>query len=339
VLAVMATWTAVMSVANGSRRCRRWAWCVADLCVATVTLLCTAYVDGEGGLLARSITLTGPWPAAAVLSCAVLGGPWRGMLASTVVVGATVVLPGTWRDVDTLDNVVLLVLAAGAVGLVARLLERAEHRIRHLAEREAAAAERDRMARSIHDGVLQVLALVQRDGPGLGARGAELANLARAQESALRNLVVRARSGPQDPKRDTTQDLRALLAELADDTPAHDGRPAAELAVPATPLLLPAAAAHELAAAVGAALDNVARHAGPHARAWILVEDEPGELTVTVRDNGPGIPEGRLDEAESAGRLGVAQSMRGRVADLGGSTTITSWAGKGTEVEFRIPRS
>jgi signal transduction histidine kinase len=180
--------------------------------------------------------------------------------------------------------------------------------------------------------------MVQRDGPGLGARGGELANLARAQESALRNLLARARTDPEGPKRDTPTDLRVLLAELAEDTSAHDGRPAVELAVPATPVLLPAAVADELAGAVGAALDNVAKHAGPQARAWMLVEDEPGELTVTVRDNGPGIVAGRLEEAASAGRLGVAQSMRGRVTDLGGTTTVTSWTGKGTEVEFRIPR-
>ena len=40
------------------------------------------------------------------------------------------------------------------------------------------AAERDRLARPIHDGVLQVLALVQREGSELGGSGAQLATLA-----------------------------------------------------------------------------------------------------------------------------------------------------------------
>jgi signal transduction histidine kinase len=46
---------------------------------------------------------------------------------------------------------------------------------------------------------------------------------------------------------------------------------------------------------------------------------------------------GRLDEAAADGRLGVAQSIRGRIRDLGGTTTIVSSPGLGTEVELRVP--
>lgn len=63
-------------------------------------------------------------------------------------------------------------------------------------------------------------------------------------------------------------------------------------AEPGAPVLLAPAAAKELAAAVGAALDNVRVHAGQDAQAWILVEDWPDEVIVTVRDDGPGIAEG-----------------------------------------------
>ncbi|NEA39217.1 ATP-binding protein, partial [Streptomyces sp. SID11385] len=101
---------------------------------------------------------------------------------------------------------------------------------------------------------------------------------------------------------------------------------------------LAAHAARELTAAVAAALDNVGRHAGEEARAWLLVEDETDAVLVTVRDDGPGIPEGRLAEAAEQGRLGVAQSIRGRLADLGGSAALVSVPGQGTEVELRLPR-
>ena len=87
-----------------------------------------------------------------------------------------------------------------------------------------------------------------------------------------------------------------------------------------------------------AALDNVRRHAGPGARVWILLEDEGDGARVTVRDDGAGFETGRLAEAAGRGRLGVAQSMRGRVTDLGGTTTIHSRPGEGTEVEFWVPR-
>ncbi|MEV6299161.1 ATP-binding protein [Actinoplanes sp. NPDC051861] len=61
-------------------------------------------------------------------------------------------------------------------------------------------------------------------------------------------------------------------------------------------------------------------------------------VRVTVRDNGTGFDPGRLDEAAREGRLGVAQSMRGRISDLGGDTTVHSRPGDGTEIEFWLPR-
>ena len=50
----------------------------------------------------------------------------------------------------------------------------------------------------------------------------------------------------------------------------------------------------------------------------MLLEELPDRVEVTVRDEGPGIPEGRLAQAEREGRLGVVESIRGRIADLGG---------------------
>jgi signal transduction histidine kinase len=110
------------------------------------------------------------------------------------------------------------------------------------------------------------------------------------------------------------------------------------VSVPAQPVRLEMGAAEELASAVRAALDNVRRHGGERTRAWVLVEDEPGLVTVTVRDDGPGIAAGRLAEAAAAGRLGVSQSICGRLRDLGGSADIRSSPGEGTEVELRLPR-
>ncbi len=87
-----------------------------------------------------------------------------------------------------------------------------------------------------------------------------------------------------------------------------------------------------------ACLDNVACHVGADAQAWVLLEDLGAQVVVTVRDEGPGIPAGRLDEAESQGRLGVSQSIRGRVADLGGTALLVTAPGKGTEWELSFLR-
>jgi signal transduction histidine kinase len=218
--------------------------------------------------------------------------------------------------------------AIGGLGFAQLLAtRRAERKHAEQIRREAAAAERDRLGRSIHDGVLQVLALVQRQGSELGPQGDELATLAGEQEAALRGLLAGAASTGGGAARDLRGPLQALAA------------PAVEVATPAQAVELPSGVAAEVEAAVRAALDNVRKHAGADARAWILLEDEPDGVRVSVRDNGAGFPPERPAEAAKAGRLGIAQSMRGRIADCGGTTTIDSRPGKGTEVEFWIPRA
>jgi signal transduction histidine kinase len=86
-------------------------------------------------------------------------------------------------------------------------------------------------------------------------------------------------------------------------------------------------------------LGNVRRHAGPDAQAWVLLEDEGDGLRVTVRDDGAGFAAGRLAEAAAQGRLGVVQSIEGRLRAAGGSARLTSAPGQGTEVEPYAPRS
>ncbi|WP_218824554.1 sensor histidine kinase [Asanoa hainanensis] len=235
------------------------------------------------------------------------------------------------NPVSHLTTSAVLLLAAGAaiggIGVAHHIAERwAERKRAELIRQEAAAAERDRLARPIHDGVLQVLALVQRQGPELGATGTQLATLAGEQEVALRTLLT---GGAAVARPGVEADLRSALSALASTV--------VEVSAPAEPIVLPAHVVTELTAAVEAALDNVRRHAGPTARAWLLVEHEPDGVRVTVRDDGVGFEPERPSEAAEAGRLGVAQSMRGRIADLGGTTTIHSTPTEGTEVEFWVP--
>ena len=74
----------------------------------------------------------------------------------------------------------------------------------------------------------------------------------------------------------------------------------------------------ELTSVVRACLTTCARHVGDDAPAWVLVEELGDRVVVTVRDEGPGIAPGRLEQARGEGRLGVAESIRGRMRDLGG---------------------
>src|SRR5699024_5135005 len=94
----------------------------------------------------------------------------------------------------------------------------------------------------------------------------------------------------------------------------------------------------DLFSAVREALHNVDKHAGEHAQAWVLLEELPQEVVVCVRDDGPGIPEGRLQQAAAEGRMGVAQSIRARVHEMGGELNLDTGADEGTEWEMRLPR-
>jgi signal transduction histidine kinase len=114
-------------------------------------------------------------------------------------------------------------------------------------------------------------------------------------------------------------------------------RPGVQVATPGSPVDVPVVTGRELAAAVRACLDNVAAHVGAGAPAWVLLEAFPDRLEVSVRDEGPGIPEGRLEQADGEGRLGVGQSIRGRITDLGGTATLHTGP-HGTEWELSVPR-
>ncbi|MFF7067606.1 DUF5931 domain-containing protein [Streptomyces pseudovenezuelae] len=345
---VLCVWTlATLPRVQNAAACTK-RFLAVDLAIALTGIVLTPLVVDQHHIDSGGPTLPSIWTAGSVLAFAIKGG-WRwAALASTPVAAANLFERGQPAR-DTVHNVILVWVASIAIGYVVEVARASERTLARALEIEAATRERERLARDIHDSVLQVLAMVQRRGAVLGGEAAELGRMAGEQEVALRTLVSGGLTSVSRVSRDAAQgavvhvvddepdggsdgplDLRALLAPYASAK--------VSLVEPGAPVPLPPPAARELAAAVGAALDNVHRHAGEHARAWILVEDEPDEVIVTVRDDGPGIAEGRLAQAEGEGRLGVAQSIRGRLRDLGGSAELISPPGQGTEVELKVPK-
>lgn len=333
VVAGMVVWSGFVTWAYDDPRRRRTPLFVADLVVACAALLATPLVQSEAMLERHASTIPSFWVMAAVLAWAVARG-WAGGVLAAAVVSACDLSVRIEATGTTWGNIFLLFLAAGVVGYSTQRLREATE-AQAAAERVAATMqERARLARVVHDGVLQVLALVQRRGLETGGEVAELGRLAGEQEVALRALVqgdtaAIARGAPGTAG-DGEVDLVERLARLASRSVTVSG--------PGGTVPLPAYVAEELTAVVRACLDNVALHVGADAPAWVLVEDLGDAVVVTVRDEGNGIPDGRLDAAAREGRLGVRESVRGRIADLGGTASLVTGPGQGTEWELSVPR-
>lgn len=185
-------------------------------------------------------------------------------------------------------------------------------------ERRVREFERAEIAAHLHDSVLQTLTLIRAkaDDPDAVAR------LARAQERDLRAYLY------QDRRSSTESVAAALAAAVAEVEDAH----AVEVEVvtvgdaPTTP---------ELAAMVQAvreAVTNAAKHG--HAPYAVYAEVTARALEVFVRDGGPGFDPGAVPE----GRLGIRESIVGRVTRHGGTVEIASRPGGRTEVALTMPR-
>jgi signal transduction histidine kinase len=322
VMGFLVLWTVFVIWAYAAPARRVPALLVADLVVAVAAIGITPYVKGPG----FNATLPGFWVMGVVLAWAIL---WRlpgGLAAAAAVATADIVLREEFAQGDY-GNIFLLVLGGAIVGFLSELLQEMAGQRDRAERRAAAAAERQRLARVVHDGVLQVLALVQRRGADLGPEGAELGRLAGEQEVRLRALV---HQDSRDVAPVGDRDLVELLTGLQS-AQVH-------VAVPGGPVILPAEQASEVTAAVESCLSNVRHHVGPEAEAWVLLEELDDRWVVSVRDDGPGIAEGRLEQSAAEGRLGVRQSIVGRMRDLGGTATLRSVVGEGTEWELAVPR-
>ena len=327
--AVLVGWSLAAAVAYLRGFGRRTGWVLAEFAVSIALLFSTRWVAGPAWVADNQSWPTTLWLANAVVSAAILRGPYAGMGAGLAMMGCYALEKGVLEINLGRSAGLVIVLAVGlAVGLAARTARRVQAELDRAAKLTAVAAERERLARQMHDGVIQVLALVARRGREIGGPTAELAELAAGQERALRRFAGTGQFGDPAPA-GAELDLRALLDPSAGDR--------VLLSMPATAVPLPAEVATELAAAVRNALDNVVRHAGPDATAYVLVEDLEDEVTVSIRDDGVGIAPGRLQTARAEGRLGVEKSIVGRLAALSGSARLHS-DDDGTEWELTVPR-
>jgi signal transduction histidine kinase len=318
--AAMVLVTGLIGYLGWTGRAHRLPVVAGDLLASVLLTLATRSVQTVGQRHGSMPTLTTIWATGPVVEAAVVTGLAGGIGAALVQIAAAMVVRGGW-DGRTLDSAVLLLVSGSVVGYLGRLTVQAEEQTRAMAAVQAATAERQRLARSVHDGALQVLALVHRDGLAAGGRWATLGAAAAEQEAALRRLIAtEATRAPHD--------LAGELTALRTDT--------VSVVLIGEPVL-PDPVADALLGAVGEALRNVARHAGEVAQAWVVYEQSEQAVRITVRDDGIGMADGRLAEAERDSRLGVAGSIRRAVVEVGGSVRITSAPGSGTEIVLEVP--
>lgn len=283
-------------------------------------------VFGEGHAFAGRQGLAGGWPVAGVIAAGVALGPVRGAAAGAfVAVGRVVGVLANGVAVADLDGDRLASLAStvafyavygGVAGWVGRLLARAEQEV-------AVTRAREEVARTLHDGVLQTLALVERRA---AATDPDLARLARDTDRDLRAFL----SGRHRPGATDRQLAPALREAAARAARPHDLDVAVSVVDP--DLELGEAALAAVTGAVAEAVANVGKHAGA-TRAVVFAEREDGgEVFVSVRDDGRGFDPASV----GADRRGLADSVVARLAAVGGRAEVASAPGRGTEVRLWV---
>jgi signal transduction histidine kinase len=326
---VLIGWSAACAIAYLRGFGRRPGWVIAEIVVVILLMASNRIVATPHWAADNQTWPTTLWASNPTISAAIQLGPAGGMLTGLAVMAANFVVKNYFTLNLAHNATIVIEIAIGlAVGMAAQTARRAHAELQRAAQLSAALEERERLSREVHDGAIQVLALVAKRGHEIGGATAELANLASEQERALRRWVTSA--GVDRDTDVTTVDLRSLLRRRESDL--------VSVSLPGTAVPLPRSVATELDAAVGNALDNVRAHAGSDAHAFVLLEDLGDSVTVSVRDDGVGIAAGRLEEAASQGRLGISKSIVGRLTSLGGSAQLRSDVGEGTEWELCVPR-
>ncbi|WP_392840415.1 PspC domain-containing protein [Streptomyces sp. LN500] len=189
------------------------------------------------------------------------------------------------------------------------------------------AQERAEVAAHVHDSVLHTLTLIQRNAEDPG----EVRRLARAQERELRNWLYNPQGTGKD-EGDEPETLAEAVKRAAAEVEDKHGVPLEVVVVGDCPL------DEKLAAQMQAAREamvNAAKYGGEGGAVQVYAEVEGRTVFVSVRDRGPGFD----PDSVPADRMGVRESIIGRMQRNGGTARLRSVPGGGTEVELEMERA
>ncbi|MFE5893634.1 PspC domain-containing protein [Streptomyces sp. Marseille-Q5077] len=189
------------------------------------------------------------------------------------------------------------------------------------------AQERAEVAAHVHDSVLHTLTLIQRNAENAN----EVRRLARAQERDLRTWLYKPEGTGKDEADEPTNLADAVRRNAAEIEDKH-GVPIEVVVVGDCPLDEKIAAQMQ---AAREAMVNAAKYGGEGGAVQVYAEVEGKTVFVSVRDRGPGFD---LDSIP-ADRMGVRESIIGRMERNGGTARLRAVPGGGTEVELEMERA
>lgn len=263
------------------------------------------------------------WPMSAAVVVGIWWGARLGGIAGAVIAAAGAAGTAAFGPVGldgqvlaTLGHLVLLVAAGVIAGLLTEQLRAAELGI-------ARAHVREEVARELHDGVLQTLAVVQRrsDDPAL-------VSLARDQELDLRRYIAVTDDVASPRRVELSAAVRDVLIEAERRTGVR-----CELTVIDVPPASPPEVVAAITGAVGEAVTNADKHGAARHVVVCLDRDDADRLICSVNDDGAG-----FDPATAAEGIGITRSIRGRLAEVGGTASWSSRPGHGCEVLMTVER-
>jgi signal transduction histidine kinase len=173
-LAGIVVWTVVTCLTYSDDRTRRSDVIVIDLLVTLALMGCSVVVLSAEQLTEvtqRAPLLPTVWACGPVVAAAVHAGRIAGMSFGVAVSAMELWLRGAFTT-DLACDALLLIGTGFVLGTAATAARQATEQLRRAAQTEAATAERERLARSIHDSVVQVLARIRSRGGQLGGEAA-----------------------------------------------------------------------------------------------------------------------------------------------------------------------
>lgn len=301
---------------------------LADLGLSVLITILGGFVY-EHGSTSNTLAFGSQYILASVLMVGVAFGMYGGIIGGVAIglsrVGAALVnhadLYKTNQMLSFVSTTVTFSLAGALVGGIVQVIRKAGGEL-------SEARARDSIARTLHDGVLQTLVIIERK-----SKDKEIQTLAQSQEKELRSFLFTHQSNSSN----TTISIHNALEDIVSDVSNKYDLPVS-IAIAPDLNHLPKNSIRALSGAVKECVSNAAKHSKAKSIS-IYAEPEEDFFIITVRDDGVGFDAEKIlkNEDQQNQKRGLRSSVIGRIEEIGGQVNIKSNKTSGTEIEIKIP--